>query len=112
MTGEIVEGNDVSGVLEIRRPWPGMARTCLGDHERYLDTYFKPYPGYYFTGDAVYRDKDGFYFITGRVDDVLNVDAQCLLKLHLLSLLVEEHHALLEVGHFLIWKLLAGKISN
>ena len=73
MTGEIVEGNDVSGVFAIRSPWPGMARTCLGDHERYLDTYFKPYPGYYFTGDAVYRDKDGFYFITGRVDDVLNV---------------------------------------
>ena len=73
MTGEVVEGNDVSGVLAIRSPWPGMARTCLGDHERYLSTYLKPYAGYYFTGDAVYRDKDGFYFITGRVDDVLNV---------------------------------------
>mmetsp|Transcript_3958 Transcript_3958/g.6545 ORF Transcript_3958/g.6545 Transcript_3958/m.6545 type:complete len:735 (-) Transcript_3958:72-2276(-) len=73
MTGEVVEGNDVNGVLAIRSPWPGMARTCLGDHERYLATYLKPYAGYYFTGDAVYRDKDGFYFITGRVDDVLNV---------------------------------------
>ncbi|KAL7433191.1 hypothetical protein ACHAXM_003449 [Skeletonema potamos] len=73
VTGEIVEGDDVNGVLAIRSPWPGMARTCLGDHERYLSTYFKPYPGYYFTGDAVYRDKEGFYFITGRVDDVLNV---------------------------------------
>ena len=73
MSGEIVEGNDVEGVLAIRSPWPGMARTCLGDHERYLSTYFKNYPGFYFTGDAVHRDRDGYYFITGRVDDVLNV---------------------------------------
>lgn len=73
MTGKIIEGNDVEGVLAIRHPWPGMARTCLDDHERYLATYFRPYKGYYFTGDAVRRDKDGYYFITGRVDDVLNV---------------------------------------
>ena len=72
-TGKEIEGNDVKGVMAIRQPWPGMARTCLGDHGRYLTTYFKPYPGYYFTGDSVYRDKDGFYFIIGRVDDVLNV---------------------------------------
>ena len=50
-----------------------MARTCLGDHERYLTTYLKPYPGFYFTGDTVYKDKDGYFFITGRCDDVLNV---------------------------------------
>ena len=73
MSGEIVEGNDVEGVLAIRQPWPGMARTCLGDHDRYLTTYFRPYKEYYFTGDAVHRDKDGYYFITGRVDDVINV---------------------------------------
>jgi acetyl-CoA synthetase len=66
ITGKVVEGNDVNGVLAIRSPWPGMARTCLGDHQRYLETYFKAYPGYYFTGD-------GYYFITGRVDDVINV---------------------------------------
>jgi len=67
------EGEATVGVLAVRQPWPGMARTCLGDHERYKTVYLKPYPGYYFTGDAVYRDVDGYHFITGRVDDVLNV---------------------------------------
>lgn len=71
--GHVVEGNEAEGVLAIRQPWPGMARTCLGDHERYMVIYFKPYPGYYFTGDSVTRDKDGYHFITGRVDDVVNV---------------------------------------
>lgn len=66
------EGN-FEGVMAIRQPWPGMARTCLGDHERYLTVYFKPYPGYYFTGDTVTRDKDGYHFIIGRMDDVINV---------------------------------------
>ncbi|GKY98105.1 hypothetical protein MPSEU_000768300 [Mayamaea pseudoterrestris] len=71
------ESNDslgsVEGVLAIRQPWPGMARTCLNDHERFMTVYLKPYPGYYFTGDAVTKDQDGYHFITGRVDDVLNV---------------------------------------
>lgn len=58
-TGEEIVGNDVEGVLVIKKPWPGMARTCLGDHQRYMTTYFSQYPGYYFTGDTVYRDKDG-----------------------------------------------------
>lgn len=52
---------------------PSYHFVTIGDHARYLATYLKPYPGYYFTGDAVYRDQDGFYFITGRVDDVINV---------------------------------------
>jgi len=73
VSGEIVSETECEGVLAIRQPWPGMARTCLGDHERYQTVYLKPYPGYYFTGDAVMRDKDGYHFITGRVDDVLNV---------------------------------------
>jgi len=60
-TGEVIEGNDVEGVLAIRKPWPGMARTCLGDHQRYMSTYFTQYPGFYFTGDTVYRDEDGEY---------------------------------------------------
>lgn len=72
--GKPLEGDGPQkGVMAIRQPWPGMARTCLGDHERYLTTYFKPYPGYYFTGDSVQRDEDGYHFIIGRVDDVLNV---------------------------------------
>lgn len=73
-TGKIVEEPDehgnFEGVMAIRQPWPGMARTCLGHHERYLTEYFKPYPGYYFTGDTVSRDKDGYHFIIGRMDDV------------------------------------------
>jgi acetyl-CoA synthetase len=68
-----VPGEEAQGVLALRQPWPGMARTCLGDHDRFEAVYLKPYPGYYFTGDSVFRDKDGFHFITGRVDDVLNV---------------------------------------
>lgn len=72
-TGQVIEGNDVEGVLAIRQPWPGMARTCLGDHQRFMATYLNQYPGYYFTGDTVFRDKDGFIFVTGRCDDVLNV---------------------------------------
>lgn len=74
--GHVIEpepGKSTEGVLAIRQPWPGMARTCLGDHERYMTVYLKLYPGFYFTGDSVTRDKDGYYFITGRVDDVLNV---------------------------------------
>lgn len=63
----------IEGVLAIRQPWPGMARTCLGDHGRYMNVYLKAYPGYYFTGDSVMRDADGYHYITGRVDDVLNV---------------------------------------
>jgi acetyl-CoA synthetase len=72
-TGLEIEGNGVEGVLAIKQPWPGMTRTCLGDHERYLTVYMKPYKGYYFPGDGCRRDEDGYIWITGRVDDVLNV---------------------------------------
>ncbi|MBA3707900.1 MAG: acetate--CoA ligase [Planctomycetes bacterium] len=71
--GKELAGNDVSGVLCFKQPWPGMARTIFGDHDRFLKTYFAPYPGYYFTGDGCKRDQDGYYWITGRVDDVINV---------------------------------------
>jgi acetyl-CoA synthetase len=71
-TGEEIEGNGVEGVLCIKQTFPSIARTVHGDHERYLKVYTRPYAGYYFTGDGCRRDKDGFYFITGRVDDVIN----------------------------------------
>jgi acetyl-CoA synthetase len=61
------------GHLCIAHPWPGQARTVWGDHERFVATYFATYPGRYFTGDGCRRDKDGYYWITGRVDDVINV---------------------------------------
>jgi acetyl-CoA synthetase len=64
------ENGAMEGVLAIKHPWPGMARTCLGDHARYLNVYFKPYPGYYFTGDSVMKDKNDNHFIIGRLDDV------------------------------------------
>jgi len=61
------------GVLCVKQPWPSMMRTVYGDHERYEATYFQAYPGYYFSGDGCRRDEDGYYWITGRVDDVINV---------------------------------------
>jgi acetyl-CoA synthetase len=71
--GKDITGNDVSGNLCIRFPWPSIIRTTYGDHERCRQNYFATYDNMYFTGDGCYRDKDGFYRITGRVDDVLNV---------------------------------------
>ncbi len=71
--GKEIEGNGVSGLLAIKAAWPGMMRTLYGDHERFKLTYFAMYPGYYFTGDGARRDEDGYYWITGRVDDVLNI---------------------------------------
>jgi acetyl-CoA synthetase len=71
------EGNVLQGVAEgilvLAHSWPGQARTVYGDHQRFIDTYFASFPGYYFTGDGARRDEDGYYWITGRVDDVLNV---------------------------------------
>ena len=71
--GDEIVGNDVSGLLAIKSSWPGQMRTVYGDHKRFIETYFSQFPGYYFTGDGAKRDKDGYYWITGRVDDVLNV---------------------------------------
>jgi len=75
--GNILEGA-TSGNLVITRPWPGMMRSVYGDHQRFFETYFQMYPGYYFTGDGARRDEDGYYWITGRVDDVLNVSGHRL----------------------------------
>jgi len=71
--GAVLEGNGITGRLCIKYPWPGMMRTVYGDHQRFVQTYFSMYPGLYFTGDGCRRDEDGYYWITGRVDDVLNV---------------------------------------
>lgn len=71
--GNEIKGNGVEGNLCIKHPWPGMARSVYGDHERFRTTYFSTYPGLYFTGDGCKRDEDGYYRITGRVDDVINV---------------------------------------
>jgi acetyl-CoA synthetase len=76
--GHELKGNDVSGNLCIRGSWPGQARTIWGDHQRFIETYFSHYPGLYFTGDGCRRDQDGYYWITGRVDDVLNVSGHRL----------------------------------
>ncbi len=75
--GTVLEG-EASGNLVITRSWPAQMRTVYGDHQRFVDTYFKMYPGNYFTGDGVRRDADGYYWITGRVDDVLNVSGHRL----------------------------------
>jgi len=72
-TGLHLDTKNSQGVLCIQETWPGMARTIYGDHERFINTYFKPYPGYYFTGDGALTDEEGYFQITGRVDDVMNV---------------------------------------
>jgi acetyl-CoA synthetase len=71
--GKLQEQTKAEGVLCIADSWPGQARTIYGDHDRFVKTYFEQYKGYYFTGDGCRRDEDGYYWITGRVDDVLNV---------------------------------------
>ena len=71
--GKIIEEVEASGNLVITKPWPGQIRTVRGDHQRLIDTYYSAYPGLYFTGDGARRDADGYYWITGRVDDVMNV---------------------------------------
>ena len=74
---ELTEPNS-TGLLAIKRPWPGMARTIQNDHERFVQNYLRPYHGYYLTGDGCRRDQDGYYWITGRVDDVINVSGHRL----------------------------------
>ncbi len=75
--GKVLEG-ETTGNLVLADSWPGQMRTVYGDHERFVETYFKTYPGKYFTGDGCRRDKDGYYWITGRVDDVINVSGHRL----------------------------------
>ncbi|XP_069493715.1 acetyl-coenzyme A synthetase 2-like, mitochondrial isoform X1 [Ambystoma mexicanum] len=76
--GNLLTQNNVSGALCISHAWPGMARTIYKDHKRYMETYLAPYPGYFFTGDGAYRSDEGYYQITGRLDDVINVSGHRL----------------------------------
>ena len=76
--GEEINQSPAEGYLAIKQSWPGQMRTVYGDHKRFYDTYFSQFKGYYFTGDGAKRDKDGYYWITGRVDDVLNVSGHRL----------------------------------
>ena len=94
--GKIQDG-ETSGNLVITRAWPGQMRTVYGDHQRFIDTYFKTYPGMYFTGDGARRDRDGYYWITGRVDDVLNVAGHRLGTAEVESALVL-HHSVAEAA--------------
>jgi len=71
--GQVIESTEASGDLVITGSWPGQIRTIYGDHQRVIDTYYSTYDGFYFTGDGARRDADGYYWITGRVDDVMNV---------------------------------------
>ena len=71
--GKVIESQVATGNLVIMRSWPGQIRSVYGDHQRVIDTYYATYPGFYFTGDGARRDEDGYYWITGRVDDVINV---------------------------------------
>lgn len=89
--GVIMDG-PAEGILVISRPWPGQARTVYGDHQRFIDTYFKNYPGYYFAGDGARRDKDGYFWITGRVDDVINVSGHRMGTAEIESALVLHEH--------------------
>jgi acetyl-CoA synthetase len=89
--GVVLEGA-ASGNLCITESWPGQMRSVYGDHQRFVDTYFKTYRGKYFTGDGCRRDEDGYYWITGRVDDVINVSGHRLGTAEVESALVGHHH--------------------
>ena len=95
--GRRLEGNGVTGALCIEDSWPGQARTIYGDHQRFRETYFSQYAGLYFTGDGCRRDEDGYYWITGRIDDVLNVSGHRLGTAEVESALVA-HEAVAEAA--------------
>ena len=95
--GMEIAGNEVEGRLAIKFPWPSMARTIYGDHQRFKDTYFSTFPGKYFTGDGCKRDADGYYRITGRVDDVIIVSGHNLGTAEIESA-IDEHMAVCETA--------------
>lgn len=89
VTGEELLEDGVEGVLAIKNAWPSIARGIFSDYNRFIDTYLRAYPGYYFTGDGAARDKDGFYWILGRVDDVVNVSGHRLSTAEIEAALIE-----------------------
>ena len=91
VSGHELEGNDIEGVLAIKSTWPSMARSVWNNHTKYMDTYLNPYPGYYFTGDGAARDHDGYYWIRGRVDDVVNVSGHRLSTAEIEAALIEHN---------------------
>ncbi|KAL7860167.1 hypothetical protein SRHO_G00153140 [Serrasalmus rhombeus] len=95
-SGEELEGPN-EGYLVFKQPWPGVMRTVFGNHQRFETTYFKKFPGFYVTGDGCRRDKDGYYWITGRIDDMLNVSGHLLSTAEVESALVE-HEAVAEAA--------------
>ncbi|KAK8923140.1 Acetyl-coenzyme A synthetase [Metarhizium anisopliae] len=111
VSGEEIHGNDVEGVLAFKQPWPSMARTVYGAHKRYMDTYLNVYKGYYFTGDGAGRDHEGFYWIRGRVDDVVNVSGHRLSTAEIEAALIE-HHAVAEAAVVGVADELTGQAVN
>jgi acetyl-CoA synthetase len=96
-SGLEIQGNNVEGRLTIKFPWPSMARTIYGDHQRFRETYFSTFPGKYFTGDGCKRDNEGYYRITGRVDDIIIVSGHNLGTAEIESA-IDEHHAVCETA--------------
>ncbi|SKC74264.1 acetate--CoA ligase [Ohtaekwangia koreensis] len=96
-SGLEIEGNNIEGRLTIKYPWPSMARTIYGDHQRFKETYFSSFPGKYFTGDGCKRDEDGYYRITGRVDDIIIVSGHNLGTAEIESA-IDEHSSVCETA--------------
>lgn len=96
-SGLEIQGNNVEGRLTVKFPWPGIARTIYGDHQRFKDTYFSSFPGKYFTGDGCKRDAEGYYRITGRVDDIIIVSGHNLGTAEIESA-IDEHKAVCETA--------------
>ncbi|KAH6900182.1 hypothetical protein B0T10DRAFT_469843 [Thelonectria olida] len=111
VSGEEIHGNDVEGVLAFKQPWPSMARTVWGAHKRYMETYLNVYKGYYFTGDGAARDHEGFYWIRGRVDDVVNVSGHRLSTAEIEAALIE-HHAVADAAVVGVADELTGQAVN
>lgn len=96
-SGLEIQGNNIEGRLTIKYPWPSMARTIYGDHQRFRETYFSSFPGKYFTGDGCKRDEDGYYRITGRVDDIIIVSGHNLGTAEIESA-IDEHSSVCETA--------------